>query len=65
LNSAASEKKPHSTLQSEGKSATSRNLLNVVTALGVLDEVLILQQIQTITEHPKTIIEPTPDTVCI
>jgi len=65
LNSAASEKKTHSTLQSEGKSATSRNLLNVVTELEVLDVTFILQQIQTITEHPKTVKEPTPETACI
>ena len=48
LNSAASgKKKTHSTLQSEGKkNTTSRNLLNVVTAIAVLDGTFILQQIQ-------------------
>jgi len=34
-------------------------------APGVLDGTFILQQIQTKTEHPKTVTEPTPETACI
>jgi len=47
------------------KNTTSRNLLNVVSAFGVLDGTFILQQIETIIEHPKTETERTLETAFV